>query len=149
MVRQWNSESDDCVTILSTISCSGWLRIQSVISSAQMLQLGEANFVLAGGMENLSQAPFVVRGARSGLKLGQGALEDSLMVALRDLLAEIRPGAGTEQIQFERVRPRTLVMMAGMPIVGRLYNRVSPRLFVATTGTDSDWVVKLIDVYPP
>ncbi|MBI4622280.1 MAG: CocE/NonD family hydrolase [Verrucomicrobia bacterium] len=26
---------------------------------------------------------------------------------------------------------------------------VSPRLFVATTGTDSDWVVKLIDVYPP
>jgi acetyl-CoA acetyltransferase family protein len=58
--------------------------IQSVISAAQMLQLGEANFVLAGGMENLSQAPFVVRGARSGLKLGQGALEDSLMVALKD-----------------------------------------------------------------
>jgi predicted acyl esterase len=26
---------------------------------------------------------------------------------------------------------------------------VSPRLFVSTTGTDSDWVVKLIDVYPP
>ena len=58
--------------------------VQSVISAAQMLQLGEANFVLAGGMENLSQAPFVVRGARSGLKLGQGALEDSLMVALKD-----------------------------------------------------------------
>jgi acetyl-CoA acetyltransferase family protein len=58
--------------------------IQSVISAAQMLQLGEASFVLAGGMENLSQAPFVVRGARSGLKLGQGALEDSLMVALKD-----------------------------------------------------------------
>jgi acetyl-CoA acetyltransferase family protein len=49
-----------------------------------MLQLDEASFVLAGGMENLSQAPFVVRGARSGLKLGQGALEDSLMVALKD-----------------------------------------------------------------
>ena len=58
--------------------------IQSVVNAAQMLQLGEANFVLAGGMENLSQAPFVVRGARSGLKLGQGALEDSLMVALKD-----------------------------------------------------------------
>jgi acetyl-CoA acetyltransferase family protein len=58
--------------------------IQSVISAAQMLQLDEASFVLAGGMENLSQAPFVVRGARSGLKLGQGALEDSLMVALKD-----------------------------------------------------------------
>jgi len=58
--------------------------IQSVISGAQMILLGEANFVLAGGIENLSQAPFVVRGARSGIKLGQGVLEDSLLVALRD-----------------------------------------------------------------
>jgi acetyl-CoA acetyltransferase family protein len=58
--------------------------IQSVMNAAHLLLLGEANFVLAGGMENLSQAPFVVRGARSGLKLGQGALEDSLMVALKD-----------------------------------------------------------------
>src|SRR5512138_2797915 len=58
--------------------------IQSVISSAQMLQLGEASFVLAGGMENLSQAPFAIRGARSGLRLGQGALEDTLMAGLRD-----------------------------------------------------------------
>jgi acetyl-CoA acetyltransferase family protein len=58
--------------------------IQSVVSAAQMILLGEANFVLAGGMENLSQAPFVIRGARTGIKLGQGALEDSLMVALRD-----------------------------------------------------------------
>src|SRR5882757_4924199 len=33
MVRQWNSESEDWVTILSTISWSGWLRIQSVMSS--------------------------------------------------------------------------------------------------------------------
>jgi len=58
--------------------------IQAVISGAQMLLLGEASFVLAGGMENLSQAPFAVRGARSGLRLGQGALEDTLMVALKD-----------------------------------------------------------------
>jgi acetyl-CoA acetyltransferase family protein len=58
--------------------------IQSVISSAQLLQLGEASFVLAGGMENMSQAPFVIRGARSGLRMGQGALEDTLMAALRD-----------------------------------------------------------------
>ncbi|MGH7680584.1 MAG: acetyl-CoA C-acetyltransferase [Candidatus Eiseniibacteriota bacterium] len=58
--------------------------IQSIITAAQMLQLGEANFVLAGGIENLSQAPFVVRGARSGLRLGQGSLEDSLLTALKD-----------------------------------------------------------------
>jgi acetyl-CoA acyltransferase 2 len=59
--------------------------IQSIINAAQLCRLGEANFVLAGGFENLSQAPFVIRGARSGLRLGQtNAFEDSLMVALRD-----------------------------------------------------------------
>jgi uncharacterized protein (TIRG00374 family) len=41
-----------------------------------------------------------------------------LMVALRDRLAEIRPGANAEQIQFERVRPRTLVMIIVGTIAG-------------------------------
>src|SRR5437899_8105719 len=49
-----------------------------------MLQLGEAKTVLAGGMESMSQAPHVIRGARTGLGLGEGKLEDSLMVALLD-----------------------------------------------------------------
>jgi len=58
--------------------------IQSVINAAEQIELGEANTVLAGGMENMSQAPHVIRGARKGFKLGQGAMEDSLMVALLD-----------------------------------------------------------------
>jgi acetyl-CoA acetyltransferase family protein len=58
--------------------------IQSIISGAQMIQLGEANAVLAGGMESMSQAPHVIRGARWGFRLGEGKLEDSLMVALLD-----------------------------------------------------------------
>ena len=59
--------------------------LQSVASAAQMLQLGEANWVLAGGMENMSQAPHVLRGARAGFRLGASpALEDSLYVALKD-----------------------------------------------------------------
>src|SRR5687767_15784639 len=45
--------------------------IQSIISGAEQIQLDEATTVLAGGMENMSQAPFVIRGARKGLKLGQ------------------------------------------------------------------------------
>src|SRR6476660_8808200 len=57
---------------------------ESIVQAAHRILLGEATTVLAGGMENMSQAPFVVRGARKGLKLGQGALEDSLMVALLD-----------------------------------------------------------------
>lgn|SRR5436853_137591 len=58
--------------------------IQAIVSGAQMVQLGEADCVLAGGMESMSQAPHVIRGARWGFRLGEGKLEDSLMVALLD-----------------------------------------------------------------
>src|SRR3954463_9184192 len=58
--------------------------IQAAISGGQMIQLGEADIVLAGGMESMSQAPHVIRGARTGLKLGQGKLEDTLYEALLD-----------------------------------------------------------------
>jgi acetyl-CoA acetyltransferase family protein len=58
--------------------------IESIIQAAQRLLLGEASIVLAGGMENMTQAPFVIRGARTGLKLGDGVLEDFLFVGLTD-----------------------------------------------------------------
>ncbi len=58
--------------------------MQSVVSAAQMIQLGEAKTVLAGGMESMSQAPHVIRGMRWGVGFGEGKLEDSLMVALLD-----------------------------------------------------------------
>ena len=58
--------------------------IQAVLSGAQHIKLGEAGVVLAGGMENMSQVPHVLRGLRSGLKLGQGKLEDWLWEGLND-----------------------------------------------------------------
>jgi acetyl-CoA acetyltransferase family protein len=58
--------------------------IQSVVSAAQMIRLGESRLAIAGGMENMTQAPHVIRGARTGLRLGEGKLEDALMVALLD-----------------------------------------------------------------
>ncbi len=58
--------------------------MQAIVNAAQMVQLGEANIVLAGGMESMSQAPFSIRG-RDGFTLSPGGkLEDSLMVALLD-----------------------------------------------------------------
>lgn len=58
--------------------------MQAMVSAAQMIMVGEANVVLAGGMEAMSQAPFVIRG-RDGFTLAPGGkLEDSLMVALLD-----------------------------------------------------------------
>src|SRR5262249_47679721 len=58
--------------------------LQSVVNAVQQIQTGESTWVLAGGMENMSQAPHVIRGARGGLRLGQGQLEDSLMAGLKD-----------------------------------------------------------------
>jgi acetyl-CoA acyltransferase 2 len=57
---------------------------ESIVQGAHRILLGEATTVLAGGMENMSQAPHVIRGARRGFRFGQGQLEDSLMVALLD-----------------------------------------------------------------
>jgi acetyl-CoA acetyltransferase family protein len=58
--------------------------MQSIVNAAQLVQLDEAKVVVAGGMEAMSQAPFVIRG-RDGFTLAPGGkLEDSLMVALLD-----------------------------------------------------------------
>ena len=53
---------------LSRICGSG---VQSIVTGAQMIMLGEANTVVAGGMENLSQAPHVLRGMRDTYKLAR------------------------------------------------------------------------------
>lgn len=58
--------------------------IQSLISAAQLIQLDEAGVVLAGGMESMSQSPYVLRGARTGYRLGHAQLEDLLMASLVD-----------------------------------------------------------------
>ncbi len=58
--------------------------LQAILLGAQEIQLGQADFVLAGGTEAMSMAPHVIRGARWGLPLGEQKLEDSLWVALID-----------------------------------------------------------------
>jgi acetyl-CoA acetyltransferase family protein len=58
--------------------------IEAILGGARLILGGEASTCLVGGMENMSQAPHVIWGARRGFKLGQGKLEDSLMAALFD-----------------------------------------------------------------
>jgi len=58
--------------------------MEAITQAAQRILLGEARLVLAGGMENMSQCPHVIRGARTGLRMGEGALEDSLSSGLFD-----------------------------------------------------------------
>lgn len=57
---------------------------EAITQGAQLIMLGEAQVVLAGGGESMSQAPHVVRGARWGLRLGPAPLEDLLWEALKD-----------------------------------------------------------------
>ncbi len=73
--------------------------IQSLVNASQMIQLGEATMVLAGGMENMSQAPFVLRGAREGFRFGtQPPLEDLLFGSLQDPLCGLYMAQTAEKI---------------------------------------------------
>jgi len=58
--------------------------LQAIVNGAQSLRLGEGTIALVGGAENMTQAPFVIRGARTGLNLGEHKLEDYLWEALVD-----------------------------------------------------------------
>ncbi|MBV8372052.1 MAG: thiolase family protein [Candidatus Eremiobacteraeota bacterium] len=59
--------------------------LQAILSAAQSLTLGTSTYALAGGTENMSQSPHVVRGARRGFHFGESvAFEDSLWTALTD-----------------------------------------------------------------
>jgi acetyl-CoA acetyltransferase family protein len=73
-------ETVPCLTV-NRLCGSG---VQSIITAAQLIQLEETDVVLAGGMESMSQAPHVIRGLRTGLRLGEGQLEDTLTTALMD-----------------------------------------------------------------
>lgn len=57
---------------------------QAVINGAMEILLGQADEVLVGGTESMSQAPHAIYGARWGLPLGQSRLEDTLWAALTD-----------------------------------------------------------------
>ena len=57
---------------------------QSIISGSKDILLEESDFVVAGGMENMSQVPYVLRGAREGYRMGNSKVEDYLMTSLYD-----------------------------------------------------------------
>ena len=75
---------------------------QAVISGAEQLLLGEAEAVLVGGTENMSQAPHVLRGARDGWAFGRApAVEDSLFASLNDTYCNTPMGMTAENLAVE------------------------------------------------
>ncbi len=71
---------------------------QAIVSGAQLLFLQEASYVLAGGTENMSQAPHVIRGARWGIPLGEERMEDSLWSALTDSYCNLNMAETAENL---------------------------------------------------
>ncbi|MDK2742358.1 MAG: thiolase family protein [Nitrospira sp. BO4] len=71
--------------------------IQTVIMASQAIALGEANIVVAGGMENMTRAPYLLEKARQGYRLGHAELVDSLVKdGLWDVYNNFHMGNGGE-----------------------------------------------------
>src|SRR5712692_325465 len=53
--------------------------MKSIMLAAQAIRLGDAEIIVAGGMESMSNAPYLLEKARTGYKLGDGQLVDSMI----------------------------------------------------------------------
>lgn len=69
-----------------------------VVQGARLLANNEAQAVLVGGSESLSQAPHVIRGARSGIALGHSKMEDSLWECLHDTYVNLPMALTAEKL---------------------------------------------------
>lgn len=108
---------------------------QAFVTAAEQLLTDQASCVLAGGTESMSQAPHVIRGARWGLPLGKGGLEDMLWSALTDsytgqamaLTAEqLAVDYGLTQEQVDEYAVLTQKRFAAAQEAGRLGDEISP-----------------------
>jgi acetyl-CoA acetyltransferase family protein len=75
--------------------------VEAIAQAAQRILQGEAKLVLGGGMENMTQAPHVVRGARLGFRLGEGKMEDSLWTGLTDSYCGLSMAETAENLATE------------------------------------------------
>jgi acetyl-CoA C-acetyltransferase len=71
--------------------------LQTVIMASQAIALGEARIVVAGGMENMTRAPYLLENARQGYRLGHAEVVDSLVKdGLWDVYNQFHMGNGGE-----------------------------------------------------
>lgn len=117
---------------------------EAIVQGAQLLLLGEARCVLVGGTESMSQAPHVIRGARWGLPLGKGELEDSLWTALTDsytgmpmaITAEnLAEKYGISQEEVDAFSVRSQKLHADAQKAGRYDDEIAPVEVKSKKGT--------------
>jgi acetyl-CoA C-acetyltransferase len=70
--------------------------MQAIASGAQMIKLGEADVVIAGGVETMSSAPYLLKTARWGQRLQHGQMSDTIWDVLTDPLNGMLMGTATE-----------------------------------------------------
>ena len=72
---------------------------QAIVSAAQEISLGNINVAVAGGMENMDQAPYLIARGRWGYRMGDGALYDSVLRdGLNDAFSDAHSGWHTEDL---------------------------------------------------
>lgn len=85
--------STECLTI-NKVCGSG---LKAVMLASQAIQVGDANVVLAGGMESMSNVPYYLPGARTGQRLGDGQMVDGILRdGLRNAYDDIHMGVSGE-----------------------------------------------------
>jgi acetyl-CoA C-acetyltransferase len=72
--------------------------MQSIVSAYQEIILGDADIVVAGGVESMSSAPYVLKGARWGQRLQHGEMTDALWEMLTDPIHKILMGETAERL---------------------------------------------------
>lgn len=73
--------------------------LKAVMLAAQAIRAGDADVIVAGGMESMSNAPYLLRGARAGYRLGHGELTDSLIAdGLWDVYENFHMGSTAELV---------------------------------------------------
>tara|TARA_B100001964_G_C14201048_1_gene585820 strand:- start:521 stop:1708 length:1188 start_codon:yes stop_codon:yes gene_type:complete len=83
----------ECLTI-NKMCGSG---LKAVMLAAQAIQVKDANVIIAGGFENMSQAPYLIPKARNGYRLGHGDLIDSMITdGLWDVYNDMHMGSCAE-----------------------------------------------------
>ncbi len=86
--------SVDCMTI-NKVCGSG---LKAVMLAADQIRLGQAQVVVAGGMENMTQAPYLLKKARGGYRMGNGELIDSMVAdGLWDVYNDFHMGVAAEK----------------------------------------------------
>lgn len=74
---------------------------QAIVSAVQSLMLGDADFALAGGAENMSRAPYIAPAARWGSKMGDAVMQDMMLGALNCPFGTGHMGITAENVAAE------------------------------------------------